>query len=805
MMNTVKHWTLTLIVVALLAASLACGGSEKATETPATATAAPAKPTATPEPTAPPVTVMLGEVQRNEEGGFAFRVAPDYELTTFGGMATMLAPGADPDIGPVLLLIGGETLETNNEQLFADLKAETPMTVSEPEAIEVQGIPGLAADIEGDNNGKAMRGRIAIVMVTPTQQFTLLVGAPAAQWDETAPYFDAVLGSVEFFTPVAPEPISSLPSGWYAYVNSNVLRDVTIHDDIIYAATLGGLVARDLDGNPAGRYTPLDGLGHISTHAIVACEMFGKEQIVVGTLEGLSLFDPATGQWDNTPIAPEDSYIYQNKIDRLYCDREQRWLLIGYSGLGVMDIDNGDFVRFTDKEGLSWNGISDIAVNGSEIWVASGYNGISKISGDNVTIYNTAAGMPDERVSALAFGPGGVLWAGGSKGLMKFSSGQWTLYEGMSAISEIEIAADGSVWVATAPFGVGKLARFDPKTSQYVTTYQDMGQDAILTLTLDPQGRAIYGTGKGLYAYDEASNSATPYLTASEQLKTNFVDDFAAAPDGKLWVGTDGGIQVLNPDAPGEPWVTYTKADTPGLGGSWAKEIAIAPDGTTWVAIMNGAASRYSDGAWTNFEDIYSYENVAVDAQGRAWFGDDSKGIIVLNNAGSPAMQLTTAEGLPSDRVQDLLVDGETIWIALDIGLAKYANGQAELVLDKNALPHVYLRSLALESSGTLLVGGSLSIVRYDGSQVKMVYDFEEAGVYDWLNMLTVEKNGRIWAGTAKGVWYTDDGAQWTHLTTADGLLTNFISALHVDQYGAVWIGGGGSNFDGGGILHIVP
>ena len=61
--------------------------------------------------------------------------------------------------------------------------------------------------------------------------------------------------------------------------------------------------------------------------------------------------------------------------------------------------------------------------------------------------------MPDERANALAFGADGALWVGGSKGLMQFKEGAWTLYEVMSDISEVEIAADGSVWIASAPLG----------------------------------------------------------------------------------------------------------------------------------------------------------------------------------------------------------------------------------------------------------------------------------------------------------------------------------------------------------------
>ncbi len=597
---------------------------------------------------------------------------------------------------------------------------------------------------------------------------------------------------------------SNLLPGSYAYVNSNVVRDVLVHEGTIYVATLGGVVTRNLDGAYANHYTPLDGVGHVSSHSLVACEIFGEERIVLGTLRGLSFFDPGSMQWDNTPITPADSHVANNKVDRLYCDREQRWLLIGYRGLGIMDIDTGDFTRFTDKEGLSWNSISDIAVNGRDIWVASGYNGLSRIQGDQVTVFDVDSGMPDNRANALAFAPDGALWVGGSKGLMKFDGGQWTLYEDAKDIREIEFAADGSLWLVTSPLGTGRLCRFDPTVAECVVDQRDVTNRPILALTIDPQGRAIYGTNAAMYIYDEARDQLEPYINDVDQLASNFVDALTSAPDGMLWVGTDAGIHRLDPTHPDAVWETYTREDGVGGSSSWATALAAAPDGTVWAAITNGDASRFRDGTWTSFEGLRSYDSVVVDVQGRAWFGDAGDGIVVLNADGSHAMVLTTAEGLPSDNVQMLLADGDTIWIAMNNGVARYSNGEVEWLLDKDTLPHAYVRALALDASGALLVGANLSIVRYDGGQPEVLVNLQQKGYRDWLTSLAVAPDGTIWAGTANGILYSKDGTVWNHVTTEDGLLTDFIAALHVDQYGAVWIGGG-SNLSGGGLLQIVP
>jgi len=70
---------------------------------------------------------------------------------------------------------------------------------------------------------------------------------------------------------------------------------------------------------------------------------------------------------------------------------------------------------------------------------------------------------------------------------------------------------------------------------------------------------------------------------------------------------------------------------------------------------------------------------------------------------------------------------------------------------------------------------------------------------------MEVAADGHIYIGTSRGLFDSSDGTNWQQLTTADGLPTNYISALYADQFGTLWVGGGGSNFDGGGILRIVP
>jgi hypothetical protein len=198
------------IVVLLILAltTLACGlGGQKASPT------SPPAPTNTPEPPPTPEP-ELGEEYRSDEGGFAFKTIPDYAVEEFFGWVSMEAPGADPEVGPAILLMNDVNEESiTTEQLFDDFvqDIETDVQVSEPQEVTVGGLPGLAADLNLTYEDTEAVGRVVFVAVPPTRSFSAIGVAPSERWDELAPLFEAVLASLTFFEPTSSvEPTSEV-------------------------------------------------------------------------------------------------------------------------------------------------------------------------------------------------------------------------------------------------------------------------------------------------------------------------------------------------------------------------------------------------------------------------------------------------------------------------------------------------------------------------------------------------------------------------------------------------------------------
>jgi hypothetical protein len=211
-----RRFTLMFVLSVLILTNLACGLGGKSGDEPAdapTATEPPAPtqapaPTNTPEPAVAP-DVALGEERRVNESGFAFRVIPDYTVEVVYGFVSMEAPDADPDTGPALLIMGSvDEAATTSEQLYDDFMSELEADIeaSEPREVTVDGVPGLAVDLSGTEQGQAIAGRVVVVAVPPTQRFMMFGAAPRDRWgDEFAPLFDAVVASVSFVEPVSSE------------------------------------------------------------------------------------------------------------------------------------------------------------------------------------------------------------------------------------------------------------------------------------------------------------------------------------------------------------------------------------------------------------------------------------------------------------------------------------------------------------------------------------------------------------------------------------------------------------------------
>ena len=265
------------------------------------------------------------------------------------------------------------------------------------------------------------------------------------------------------------------------------------------------------------------------------------------------------------------------------------------------------------------------------------------------------------------------------------------------------------------------------------------------------------------------------------------MQSLASDPEGRLWIGTDVEVAVFDGDR--------FRPMTP-LNGEARLDVSLlffTRDGSQWV-IANGRArkARRRQWVWAGEEGkglIGPYRqslNGVEDRRGGIWLSDVGKGLLHVRSDGT-ARWIKVADGLPGDRIRDLLEDREgNIWLALDRGgVVRLRDSRFRVFTAAAGLRTPAAASVAEDRDGSIWMGsmgGGLQRYR-DGVLTRVPFPSDAAGGFVF--SVFPSSNGRLWMSAEHEDLFVFDG---TRVRRADPGVHG-IKALLVDRGGAVWIG----------------
>jgi virginiamycin B lyase len=143
---------------------------------------------------------------------------------------------------------------------------------------------------------------------------------------------------------------------------------------------------------------------------------------------------------------------------------------------------------------------------------------------------------------------------------------------------EITAGSDGNIWFTVGGVLDKQVGRITP--SGAVTEYEITGDPTLKGITSGPDGNLWATTTNGIVKIPPGNPTAA---TSFNDAGIGSTADIVAGPDGHLWTGSDATVIDIPPDNPGV-------GDTPhpGIVAGTAKGIAVASDGTLWIADNNG-------------------------------------------------------------------------------------------------------------------------------------------------------------------------------------------------------------------------
>ena len=397
-----------------------------------------------------------------------------------------------------------------------------------------------------------------------------------------------------------------------------------------------------------------------------------------------------------------------------------------------------------------------------------------------------------------------------------------SLEQGLSQSTVMDVLQDrrGYVWLATEDGlnrhdgHVFKVYRHDPADAS------SLPSSFVWDLEEDAAGNLWVATSNGLARMERATES----VVRRDDLPAHHVRVLRySAKDDVLWVGTrDQGLLRL--DLQGGGWRRFTHAedDAASLADDRVYALLLDGQGRLWVGTDGGLDLLREDGkGFTHFPADLSDGGSLSDARVRAILEDDAGAIWVGTSAGGlnrldvPSgrfARFRRDEGdrasLAHDQVRALLQDADgRLWVGTGDGLDLFDPVRESFVhyrhdpRNARSLADGHVLSLAQDRGGVLWVGTRMGGV-HKWNPLNWQFGYVAPDPNDpsglgsgYVTSFSEDRAGRLWIGTYDAGLYAMDRA--TGRMTAyrhepgreGGLGSNRVMALRHDHRGDLWIG----------------
>jgi len=372
------------------------------------------------------------------------------------------------------------------------------------------------------------------------------------------------------------------------------------------------------------------------------------------------------------------------------------------------------------------------------------------------TAWGVNDGAPSE-VSALAQTEDGYLWIGSPQGLFHFDGVKFEEYKPQPGVElpshgiyHLLATADGGLWIAFAPTGLGFLR--DGSLTVF-TKPEELADSQIHSFARDHDGRIWASTETGLVL-----RQGTRWI-----------------PIGHDWNFTPAVIRCLFVDRAGTLWIATMKIVTflrrgskrfelAGPVGPGITTLAQAKDGRVWFADDSRGEVRPVPIAGDNShpEDPAvvgdALHELLIDRDGALWITRYDSGIVRIRyperlgsrelGAHDPELESFNANnGFSGGFAYKLLEDREgNIWVGCSKGLFQFRHNQVVPV----SLPQRYQKMVLFAGRGGEIWVGTISskpLLHLRGE------DFFSENVGGQASSVLRGANGDVWWGCATGIW----------------------------------------------------
>ncbi len=488
----------------------------------------------------------------------------------------------------------------------------------------------------------------------------------------------------------------------------------------------------------------------------------------------------------------------QGQFHRVAFDQFGRMYLVHSTGIFVGMPDAAGSYHY--RKVVSGN-IEGFWASSTDVWFGKGGE-VWSLKAGRAEPVGSSAGLPTDAWTAFAQDSEGNFWARSSTRLYERLHGQARFVDRSTGIphapsSYLYADQHGRLYVSSD----SGIVVLEGAKRMLIDSEHGLPVDAVGPVLVDREETLWLGTfGGGLVR--RLGHGEWLSWKKEDGLLDNAIWSVLRNDAGQTWVGTSGGISILDRDDRPERQ----------LAGKFEKDagrilsLVEAPDGDIFVGSHTGGISRFSaDGRLLQTYGprsglkITHAARIAFDREGRLW-GVGAGGCFRSRGPAQAAGELrfenVDIPGISAEaRFRDILVDQRgVVWIASSVGLARFDGKQWRVFTSRDGLKSGTLNAIA-SGQGAIWVTyrDALGVTRLqvDGGRTRATHFSQQDGLSsDLVYALTFDREEQLWALTDNGVSVLSNG-QWVHYGTEEGLIWDDGNdrALYVDGQDNVWVG----------------
>jgi ligand-binding sensor domain-containing protein/signal transduction histidine kinase/CheY-like chemotaxis protein/AraC-like DNA-binding protein len=461
----------------------------------------------------------------------------------------------------------------------------------------------------------------------------------------------------------------------------------------------------------------------------------------------------------------------------------------------------------------------------------------------------------------------GIMWIGTNRGLNRFDplsgSFQWIMHQdaqpysiSSDTVNKVFIDKDQRLWIGT---GMGLDYR-DPESGQFSSF--DLFSHSLLDplpgrivqdLHQDEKGNILVASYySGLFIIDSSLSKTLNILPDPDYMRSYLIRSVFPDQNGELWLGTRGGIYILDAGYNVIAHHANSLENPSSLGHNSVSDIYRDRYGDMWIATRSGISytnlrsmafkyygARTGNDKYLNDPEVYS---IFQSSDGKIWLGTEAGGINILDKDNDRFSYLTHSEinlnTIAANSVKSIIQDRQgNFWIGSFLGgLDHYLVKEQRFIHythdpdNPNSLINNTIWTLLEDRMGHIWIGTDEGVQRFEprtqrffryktglkNHPVHIIYEDQAGNLYFGSNYnelvvmqpdskliefdistraILEDSKGRIWIGSESnnGLIQFDyrEGIVKTYKTSNSDLPSNQVYGILEDDNSMLWISTG--------------